>query len=147
VIGEMMLPILEPHDLIAATAPARDLGNAFQLTNFLRDIGDDLARGRQYIPQLDLRRFDVDLTRRRVTTGFVELMRFEIDRCRTLYRSAQPGIEMLPASSARCITAAHVLYSGILDEIEASGFDVFTARARVPTHRKLAVAARAALGR
>jgi phytoene synthase len=142
VIGEMMLPILEPVDPVAAVAPARALGEAFQLTNFLRDIDEDLDRHRQYVPQEDLRRFAVDLTERRCTPEFVDLMRFEIDRCRTLYRHAAEGIAMLPPRSARCVAAAHDLYGRILDRIESAGYDVFDHRARVPTPVKLAVAAR-----
>ncbi len=147
VIGEMMLPILEPLDLAAATPPARDLGNAFQLTNFLRDIDEDLDRGRQYVPQEDLRRFGVDLTARRVTPEFVELMRFEIARCRELYASAEFGIAMLPGRSARCIRAAHSLYGRILDAIEGQRYDVFRARAGISTPRKIAVAGRHLIGR
>jgi phytoene synthase len=142
VIGEMMLPILEPADLDAALPHARDLGNAFQLTNFLRDIGEDLDRDRQYVPQEDLRRFGVDLTERRCSAAFVELMRFEIERCRALYASAELGIAMLPDRSARCIRAAHTLYSGILDEIERQQYDVFARRATVSTIRKAVVVAR-----
>jgi phytoene synthase len=147
VIGEMMLPILEPADLLAATPPARALGEAFQLTNFLRDIDEDLDRDRQYLPQEDLRRFGVDLTERRCTPEFAELMRFEIARCRALYRDAEAGIAMLPARSASCVGAAHDLYGRILDRIEAQGYDVFAERARVPTPTKLAVAARHLAGR
>ena len=147
VIGEMMLPILEPTDLSAATGPARALGEAFQLTNFLRDVDEDLDRGRQYLPQEDLRRFGVDLAARRCTPSFVELMRFEIARCRELYRCAEGGIALLPDRSARCIRAAHDLYGRILDRIEAQGYDVFAGRARVSTPRKLAVAARHLTGR
>ena len=147
VIGEMMLPILEPADLSAATGPARALGEAFQLTNFLRDVDEDLDRGRQYLPQEDLRRFCVDLTARRCTPSFIELMRFEIARCRELYRCAEVGIALLPDRSARCIRAAHDLYGRILDRIEAQGYDVFAGRARVSTPRKLAVAARHLTGR
>jgi phytoene synthase len=142
VIGEMMLPILEPTDLAAATAPARDLGNAFQLTNFLRDIGEDLDRGRQYVPQEDSRRFGVDLTERRVSPALVELVQFEIARCRALYASAERGIGLLPDRSARCIRAAHTLYGRILDEIESRDYDVFRSRATVATPRKLAIVAR-----
>jgi phytoene synthase len=80
VIGEMMLPILEPTNA-AAIGPARDLGNAFQLTNFLRDVNEDLDRGRVYIPQEDVKRFGVDLSERRCSPQFVELMKFEIARC------------------------------------------------------------------
>jgi phytoene synthase len=142
VIGEMVLPILEPPDLAAATPPARALGEAFQLTNFLRDVAEDLDRDRQYIPQEDLARFGVDLTERRCTPELVALMQFEIARCRELYRYAATGIAMLPGRSARCVGAAHDLYSRILDRIEAQGYDVFARRARVPTPVKLAVAAR-----
>jgi phytoene synthase len=141
VIGEMMLPILEPLQP-EALAHARDLGNAFQLTNFLRDINEDLDRDRQYIPQEDLRHFGVDLTQRRCTPEFVELLRFEIARCRRLYRSADLGVPMLPPQSARCITAARVLYGRILDKIEAQQYDVFAKRARVTTVEKAAMVAR-----
>jgi phytoene synthase len=146
VIGEMMLPILEPLHASAA-AHARDLGNAFQLTNFLRDVAEDLDRGRVYLPQEDLRRFGADPQRRTVDAAWCGLMRFEIERCRALYRSADVGIAMLPPASARCVQAARTLYSEILDRIEAMGFDVFGGRARVPTVHKLAVAGRSALAR
>lgn len=146
VIGEMMLPILEPLDP-AAYGPARDLGNAFQLTNFLRDIDEDLDRARVYVPQEDIRRLGAEaaFATRTATPAFRALLRFEIDRTRELYRRAEPGIEMLPGRSARCIRAAHRLYSGILDEIEALDLDVFSSRARVPTWRKVATAGRALL--
>jgi 15-cis-phytoene synthase len=136
VIGEMMLPILEPTDYAVALPHARDLGNAFQLTNFLRDINEDLDRGRQYIPLEDSRKFAVDLTQRRVSGEFVDLMRFEIDRCRALYRSAEIGISMLPERSAKCVGAAHTLYGRILDKIEAQNYDVFESRASVSTREK-----------
>ncbi len=139
VIGEMMLPILEPTD-VAAFDHARDLGNAFQLTNFLRDVNEDLDRGRVYIPQEDLAKFGADPWLRRVTPEWAELMKFEIGRCRELYRSADRGVAMLPSSSARCIAAARDLYSGILGKIEEADYDVFSARVRVSTPRKLAMA-------
>ena len=143
VIGEMMLPILEATDP-AALQPARDLGDAFQLTNFLRDIGEDLDRHRVYVPQEDIRRFGAApaFERRSVTPGFVELMRFEIERNRELYRSADTGVQFLPPASARCVRAARVLYSRILDVIEANGYDVFTRRATVPAWQKAALVAR-----
>ncbi len=142
VIGEMMLPILEPTDYDTALPHARDLGNAFQLTNFLRDIDEDLDRGRQYIPLEDTERFGVDLTQRRVSPEFVALMQFEIDRCRELYRSAQIGIDMLPDRSAKCVGAAHALYGRILDKIEAQDYDVFTSRASVSTTEKATMVAK-----
>jgi 15-cis-phytoene synthase len=141
VIGEMMLPILEPLRP-EAKQHARDLGDAFQLTNFLRDIDEDLDRGRQYVPQEDLRRFGVDLAERRATPQFVQLMQFEIARCRELYASADLGLDMLPPQSARCIGAARVLYGRILEKIEAQGYDVFAKRARVSTAEKAAMVAK-----
>ncbi len=141
VIGEMMLPILEPL-VPEALGHARDLGNAFQLTNFLRDVAEDLDRGRVYIPQEDLDRFGADPHRRNVDEPWRQVMRFEVDRCRQLYGSADMGVGMLPPTSARCIQAARTLYSEILDRIEASGYDVFTERATVPTWRKATLAVR-----
>jgi phytoene synthase len=138
VIGEMMLPILEPTSG-AALRPARDLGIAFQLTNFLRDVAEDLDRGRVYLPQEDLRRFEADPWARQVTPEWRALMAFEIRRTREYYASADLGIPMLPSSSARCIRAARRLYSEILDRIERAGGDVFGSRARVPTARKALV--------
>jgi phytoene synthase len=141
VIGEMMLPVLEPADP-AARAPARSLGLAFQLTNFLRDIGEDLDRGRVYLPQEDLAMFGVDLAERRAGPEFQALMAYEIERNRALYTYADTDIALLPPRSARCIGAARVLYARILDRIEAQGMDVFARRARVSTWRKAATATR-----
>jgi phytoene synthase len=141
VIGEMMLPILRPISP-RALRPARDLGLAFQLTNFLRDVEEDLDLGRVYLPQEDLQRFGVDPAQRAVDDPWVAMMQFEISRCRELYRSADIGIPMLPGASGRCVRAARILYSGILDRIEAAGYDVFSGRIRVPTSRKLAITAR-----
>jgi len=138
VIGEMMLPILEPRDP-AAAPHARDLGDAFQLTNFLRDVGEDLDRGRVYVPQEDLRRYGADPAARRVTPEWREVMRFEVARCRRLYVSADIGIGMLPPSSARCVRSARLLYSRLLEIIEDHDYDVFSRRARVPTWQKAAL--------
>lgn len=146
VIGEMMLPILGARHR-GVVGPARDLGLAFQLTNFLRDVGEDLDRGRVYLPVEDLERFGVDVTARTVTPAWRELVRFETARAHTLYASADRGIARLPARAGRAIGAARVLYARILDEIAANDYDVFSMRARVPTVTKLAVATRALLGR
>ena len=91
-----------------------------------------------------MRKFGAEeaLTRRRVTPEWADLMRYEIERTRRYYASADVGVGYLPAASARCIAAARALYSGILERIEVAGYDVFSARVRVPTWRKLAAAAR-----
>ncbi len=135
VIGEMMLPVLQPLTP-AAREPARALGLAFQLTNFLRDVNEDLDLGRVYLPQADLRRFGVDLTLRRSTPEWRAFMAFQIERNRALYRLADTGIPMLPSRSAKCVAAARELYSQILDRVEQADYDVFSHRVRVPTIRK-----------
>jgi phytoene synthase len=146
VIGEMMLPILEPTSGEAITH-ARDLGIAFQLTNFLRDVAEDLDRQRVYIPQEDLRRFGADPWLRRATPEWKRLMAFEIARTREYYASADRGLPMLPPASARCIRAARMLYSEILDRVESAGGDIFGGRARVSTARKAFVVGRGIIGR
>lgn len=140
VIGEMMLPILQPGT--PAVPAARSLGLAFQLTNFLRDVDEDLDRGRVYLPQEDLRRFGVDPKQRRSGPQWRELMRFEIERNRRLYREADRGLPALPAASRRCVATARVLYARILERIEAADYDVFAGRVRVPTAAKLGLATR-----
>ena len=140
VIGEMMLPVLEPTSP-DAYAPARSLGLAFQLTNFLRDIDEDLDRGRVYVPQVDLRQFGVELAERRASHDFKAFLAYQIERNRALYSFADTGIALLPPRSARCVGTARVLYSQILDRIEAADYDVFSGRVRVPTWRKARTAA------
>ncbi|MBM9467976.1 phytoene/squalene synthase family protein [Nakamurella leprariae] len=145
VIGEMMLPVLDPI-APAARQPARSLGLAFQLTNFLRDVGEDLGYGRVYVPQEDLERFGADPAERRVTPEWRALMAFEVARNRQLYRAADAGIPLLPPRSARCVATARVLYARILDLIEQADGDVFGERLRVPTWRKAGMAARIFVG-
>lgn len=144
VIGEMMLPVLEPLTP-EAKEPARALGLAFQLTNFLRDVGEDLDRGRIYLPADELARHGADPTARRVTPQWRSFMAEQIDRNRQLYAAALPGLAMLPPASRRCVSTAFVLYSRILDRIEDADYDVFSGRIRVPNHEKLLVALRAQL--
>lgn len=142
VIGLQMVPILEPIDDRAADH-ARTLGEAFQLSNFIRDVGEDLRRGRVYLPQEDLDRFGVtraDLAPGVVTEGVKALLRFEIARARELYDQARPGIAMLHPTSRDCIQTAFTLYSGILDAVEDAGYQVLDRRVAVPLPRRLRVA-------
>ena len=139
VIGEMMLPVLEPLSP-EAIGPARSLGFAFQLTNFLRDVVEDHGLGRCYLPLDEVAEFGVDLDERRVTPQWRAFMAFQIERNRRLYRHADLGIPMLPPRSAKCVAAARLLYSRILDRIEQADYNVFEGRIRVPTWRKAAAA-------
>lgn len=141
VIGEMMLPVLEPIS-DEARGPARALGHAFQLTNFLRDVDEDLDRGRVYLPQADLARHGADPWLRRVTPQWRAMMAEQIERNRALYAEAMTGLPLLPPPSRRCVGTALVLYSRILERIEARDYDVFSGRVRVPGSEKLGVVAR-----
>ena len=152
VIGTMMLPILGSSDLAAAREPARQLGFAFQLTNFVRDVAEDLDRGRTYLPEEDLAEFGVtrdDLldcrAAGRSTEPVRELIRYEVTRAQAHYAAAAPGVVLLEAGSQSCIRTAYLLYGGILDEVAAQDYDVFAKRATVPQRRRMAVAARALL--
>ena len=148
-VGSMMLPILGAPDLDRAREPARQLGLAFQLTNFIRDVGEDLDRGRIYLPMADLAAHGVTpagLRARMPTDAVRALVAFEVDRARAHYRLAAPGIAMLDGSSQRCIRAAFELYGGILDEVVRTRYDVFSRRATVPAGRRLAIAAACLLG-
>jgi 15-cis-phytoene synthase len=142
VIGLQMLPILEPSSKVAASY-ARDLGIAFQLANFLRDVGEDLRRGRIYLPQDSLRHFGV--SRESLATGVVngavrQLLAYEIARCREIFRSAEPGIRLLHPTSRDCIRTAYTLYAGILDAIERADYQVLDRRVAVPLPKRIAVA-------
>ncbi|MFC4054989.1 phytoene/squalene synthase family protein [Actinomadura syzygii] len=146
-IGLMMLPVLEtvPGAEKAAREPARELGRAFQLTNFIRDVAEDLRRDRIYLPQEDLAAFGVseaDLAGGACTRAVRELVAFEADRARGHYRRALDGVMLLAPSSRPCIRAAYELYGGILGRIAAADHDVLTARARVPRRRRAAIYAR-----
>jgi phytoene synthase len=152
VIGTMMLPILEPVDPVAAREPARQLGLAFQLTNFIRDVGEDLDRGRIYLPLADLERFGVSradlrhaVADRRGSRVLRDLIAFEIARARKHYAAAAHGIPLLAPSSQACIRTAFHVYGAILDEIERADHDVFVRRAVVPSHRRLGMLARCLL--
>lgn len=116
------------------------LGVALQLTNILRDVGEDWQAGRVYLPQEDLAAFNLseaDLAAGRIDERWRAFMRFQIARTRRLYAEAQPGIALLNPDGRFAIAAAAGLYSAILDDIEAHDFDVFGRRAHVSGWGKL----------
>jgi phytoene synthase len=140
VVGLMMCRIIGATDE-RAVPHATSLGLAMQLTNFLRDTGEDYEkRGRIYLPREDLRRFGVtesDIAEKRLTDGFRALVRFEVERTRAIYLHADAGMQYIPKRSRLPVRLARVLYAHILNKIEANGYDVLTRRARVPTHEKI----------
>ncbi|MGW6334967.1 phytoene/squalene synthase family protein [Nocardia rhamnosiphila] len=153
-IGLQLLPVLGTVCPAAEAEPAAAaLGDAFQLTNFLRDIGEDLDRDRIYLPAAELAAFGVDeallidgrrtgRTDRRLRRALAHLIAVNRD----LYRCARPGIELLTPRVRPGIRTAAALYAAILDRIEDSGYAVFAQRAVVPQRRRLRLAAHAALG-
>jgi phytoene synthase len=148
VIGLQMLPVLGTVTAREEAAPhAAALGVAFQLTNFLRDVGEDLDRGRVYLPADLLKAHGVDreLLYRSRSTGrrdsrITQALRAMEDLTRQVYREAAPGLAMLDPVSRPCIRTAFVLYGGILDAVAQDGYAVVHRRAAVPMRRRAAVA-------
>jgi phytoene synthase len=148
VIGLQMLPILgTTGPLDDAVAPARALGEAFQLTNFIRDMGEDLDRDRIYLPIDELEAFGVDEDLLRYCRGtgrtdarLVRALAHLVAHTRAVYRTAEPGIAMLDPVARPAIRTAFVLYADILREVEEGGYRVLDERAVVSRRRRLAVA-------
>jgi phytoene synthase len=145
-VGLMLGPVL------GATSrrfrePGIGLGVAMQLTNVLRDVGEDLDSGRIYLPADELARHGLDLAaleRREVTPAFVALMRFEVTRARRLFRAADDVVELFPEDGSRLtVRLLQRTYAGILDAIERQRYDVFRHRAYVSGPRKVAILLRA----
>ena len=142
VIGLQMLPILgstSPEALIAA----EKLGTAFQLANFIRDVGEDLDRGRIYLPIQELSAHGVTnemLEEKILTPQIKAALQEQIARVRRLQKEAAPGIKLLAPESQACIEAASELYCGIVDEVEKIGYEIFAKRAKTSTWRRIKVA-------
>jgi phytoene synthase len=124
---------------------AENLGLALQLTNIVRDVRTDIVRGRIYLPAEDLARFGVgedDLRAGRLTPRVVDLLRFQCERAHSYYRRAA---EHLPLEDVRSLVAAEIMggiYFAILRRIERNGYDVFSARIRVPRPQRAIIALR-----
>ncbi|MGZ4593958.1 MAG: phytoene/squalene synthase family protein [Actinomycetes bacterium] len=142
VIGLQMVPVLEALDEDAYRYAGR-LGEAFQMTNFIRDVAEDLRRGRIYLPEEDLAAFGVtpvDLAPGPANARVRALLRFEIARTRDIYRAAAPGVELLHPTSRDCIRTATALYGGILEAVEKADYQVLDRRVAVPRRHRLRVA-------
>ncbi len=145
VIGLQMLPVLgfQSQREAEARAAAENLGIAFQLANFIRDVGEDLERGRIYLPLDELKRFEItrsELEQRVITPNLIEALKYQIARVRRLQNHASSGIKFLEPESQPCIEAASELYCGIVDEVEKIDFQVFAKRAKTSTFRRIRVA-------
>lgn len=134
-----------PRQQETALGHARTLGIAMQLTNILRDVGEDARAGRCYLPEEELARFS--LTRREVFENpalardprWHRLMTFEIARARSLYDQALPGISMLSPDSQRCAAACAIGYAAILDALEQIRYDSVSSRASVGNIARLGI--------
>lgn len=129
-LGLQLIPILEPLDPSAAERSIA-VGHALQLTNILRDIDEDLGRGRLYLPREDLDKFGVsraDFEARTMTDAIRALLKFEVDRARGYYADAHAALALLHPSSRECVGTALTLYAGILDSLEQADYQVFGVR-------------------
>jgi phytoene synthase len=146
VIGLQMVPILgtvSKQLMGEANIAAEKLGTAFQLANFIRDVGEDLTRGRVYLPVTELQSHGVSremLEERIVTPQIKNALKEQIQRVRSLQAEAKPGINLLSAESRACIEAASELYCGIVDEVEKIDYEIFNKRAKTSNWRRLKVA-------
>ena len=142
VVGLMMCWVIgfeNPSDREKAAPYAIDLGIGMQLTNIMRDIGEDLGRNRIYLPLEDLGRFNYreeDLRARRHTAAFEELMHFQVARARSYYERGNAGIPLLHRRGRFAVKVASDVYREILNAVESSNFDVFEKRTVVPASRK-----------
>jgi 15-cis-phytoene synthase len=138
-VGLMSMHIIG-FDRKEAIPYAIKLGIALQLTNILRDVGEDWRNGRLYLPLDDLVAFGLresDIAAGVIDDRWIAFMRFQIERARQLYLEAQPGIALLHRHGQMAVASAASLYKGILDDIEAHNYNVFTRRAHVRGTKKL----------
>lgn len=149
VVGLMMLKIFGYRNA-QAQEYALKLGIAMQLTNILRDIREDISRGRIYLPADEMKRFSVtqeELRLGKVSPAFKSLMDFQIKRSRSYYAQSLPGIKMISGARCRMVALAmKEIYAAILGKIERSGYDVFSRRARVSIAEKITIAAKLLIG-
>lgn len=141
VVGLMVCEVFGYED-DTARKHAVDLGIAMQLTNILRDVGEDLQRDRIYLPAEELETYNItesDLKNQRVSREFVSLMKFQIERARAYYRSSDNGIAMLNGDSRMPVYLARYNYARILDRIEETQYQVFTYRAHLTFTQKLSI--------
>jgi phytoene synthase len=139
-ISTMSLAIFGYRDRVAIER-GRDLATAFQLTNVLRDVGEDAAeKDRIYLPREELRQFGVsedELRSRRATPAFAELMRFQVDRVRGLYRRAEPLLDLIEPDCRRCTSLMGAVYCRILEKIEEEGYPVLARRVSLSLANKV----------
>jgi phytoene synthase len=146
VIGLQMVSVLgteKDSSIDEVNSAAEKLGVAFQLANFIRDVGEDLDRGRVYLPIAELQSHGVTremLEDKVLTPQIKSALKEQIERVRRLQRESATGIKMLSVQSRACIQAASELYCGIVDEVEKIDYQIFSKRAKTSNWRRMKVA-------
>ena len=146
VIGLQMVSVLgtiSPDAVTSANEAAEKLGIAFQLANFIRDVGEDLDRGRVYLPMTELEAHGVNrqmLEERVITPQIKSALKEQIQRVRRLQNESTAGIKLLTPGARECIQAASQLYCGIVDEVEKIDYKIFTKRSKTSNWRRTKVA-------
>ena len=138
-VGLMSMYIIGFHSA-EAVPYAIKLGVALQMTNILRDVGEDYDNSRLYLPREELAFFGIqesDIAEGRISDNWRQFMKFQIDRTRQLYDESWAGVKMLEREGQLAIGAASVFYQGILDKIEENDYDVFTHRASLSAFEKV----------
>ncbi len=139
-VGLMSMYIVGFHNT-EAIPYAIKLGVALQMTNILRDVGEDYRNGRLYLPREELIQYGIqesDIAQGKVTDNWRQFLKFQIERTRFLYQESWQGVKMLDREGQLAIGAASIFYQGILNDIEKHDYDVFTRRASLSTLGKLA---------
>lgn len=146
VVGLMMTRILELHNPVGEKH-AIELGIAMQLTNILRDIGEDYQRDRIYLPANEMSQFGLtedDIRQKRICPSFIKFMKFQIHRARDYYKKSEAGIRLLANDGSQfTVWTMRWVYAGILDEIENADYNVYRKRVHVSLPKKLRLAWRA----
>lgn len=148
VVGLIMSYVIGFNN-IKALEYAPYLGEAMQLTNFIRDIGEDYqTRGRIYMPQEDMQKYNISesiIEKNKITPEFIELIQFEIKRARELYRKSDQGLKYLNKRGRFAVIMASRMYEAILDKVEQNKYDVLNKRARTSKREKIYILGKAAL--
>jgi phytoene synthase len=140
VVGLIMCYVIGFND-IKALEYAPFLGEAMQLTNFIRDVGEDYKeRSRIYLPLEDLKKYNINesfIAKNQISSDFIELIKFEIKRARELYRKSDQGLKYLNKRGRFAVIMASKMYETILDKVEQNNYDVFNKRARTSKREKI----------
>ena len=143
-VGIMMTHLFHKNPSKNIISHAKDLGKAMQLTNILRDVKEDYNLGRVYLPQSELKEFEIDLNfeihNKKPSKAFISFLKKQINRARKLYSRGRKGVKYLPSRSQYVVNVAALVYKGILDEIERQEYPILSRRVYLPKYKKIGIA-------